>query len=288
MSDTPTSLPGPDKPAVELPSLAAPLPGQYKVRLDVFEGPLDLLLYLVRRQEVSIYDVSIEKITEQYLEYIDSMLRLDIEVAGEFMVMAASLIYIKSRELLPRDQQPPEDDAEEDDPRWELIRQLVEYKKFKEAAERLQVMETAKESLFSRQAGDPSVFFEEEIPTLAPASTVQLLKAFHRVLKKADLRGDQVREISDENFTVADKMQALLDLTEHGQSVPFTALFPAQAGRTEIVVTFLALLELIRLKQVVAEQAQVFGDIVIRGLLLPGLSNDNFSDDDPESADPEV
>jgi len=101
---------------------------EYKVKLDIFEGPLDLLLYLVKKDEVDIYDISIERITRQYLDYIEAFKMLDIELAGEFIVMAANLIYIKSRTLLPRDQQLPDVDAEEDDPRWELIRQLIEYK----------------------------------------------------------------------------------------------------------------------------------------------------------------
>ena len=106
----------------------------YKVKLEIFEGPLDLLLYLIKRDEIDIYDISLERITQQYLEYLQAFKELNIDVAGEFVVMAANLIYLKSRSLLPVDQQPPEEDAEEDDPRWDLIRQLIEYKKFKEAA----------------------------------------------------------------------------------------------------------------------------------------------------------
>src|SRR5207244_10462734 len=103
----------------------------YKVRLEIFEGPLDLLLYLIKRDEIDIYDISIERITGQYLEYLQAFKELNIDLAGEFVVMAANLIYLKSRSLLPRDQQPPEEDAAEEDPRWELIRQLIEYKNFK-------------------------------------------------------------------------------------------------------------------------------------------------------------
>ncbi len=109
----------------------------YKVKLEIFEGPLDLLLYLIKRDEIDIYDISIERITRQYLEYLQAFKELKIDIAGEFVVMAANLIYLKSRSLLPLDQQPPEEDAEEDDPRWDLIRQLIEYKKFKEAAAQL-------------------------------------------------------------------------------------------------------------------------------------------------------
>src|ERR1700719_642166 len=109
----------------------------YKVKLEVFEGPLDLLLYLIKRDEIDIYDISLERITKQYLEYLQAFKELNIDVAGEFVVMAANLIYWKSRSLLPVDQQPPEEDVEEDDPRWDLIRQLIEYKKFKEAGAQL-------------------------------------------------------------------------------------------------------------------------------------------------------
>ena len=109
----------------------------YKVRLEIFEGPLDLLLYLIKKDEIDIYDISIERITKQYLKYIDTFKLLNIDLASEFIVMAANLMYIKSRTLLPRSEQPPEEDTDEDDPRWELIRQLIEYKKFKDAASTL-------------------------------------------------------------------------------------------------------------------------------------------------------
>src|SRR5207247_9567220 len=108
-----------------------------KVKLEIFEGPLDLLLYLIKRDELDIYDISIERITRQYLEYLQAFKEMNIDVAGEFIVMASNLLYIKSRSLLPLDEQPPEDATEEDDPRWELIRQLIEYKKFTDAATQL-------------------------------------------------------------------------------------------------------------------------------------------------------
>src|SRR3954468_7711852 len=125
--------------------------GDYKVKLEIFEGPLDLLLFLIKRDEIDIYDISLERITRQYLEYLQAFKELNIDVAGEFVVMAANLIYLKSRSLLPAEQQPPEEDVEEDDPRWELIRQLIEYKKFKEAASQLQVRQLEQESMFVRQ-----------------------------------------------------------------------------------------------------------------------------------------
>src|SRR5918992_2561533 len=125
----------------------------YKVKLEIFEGPLDLLLYLIKRDEIDIYEISLERITRQYLEYLQSFKELNIDIAGEFVVMAANLIYLKSRGLLPADQQPPEEDAEEDDPRWDLIRQLIEYKKFKEAAAELHVRELQQERIFARDDG---------------------------------------------------------------------------------------------------------------------------------------
>src|SRR5215217_7609013 len=128
---------------------------EYKVKLEVFEGPLDLLLYLIKKDEVDIYDISIERITQQYLEFMDAFKSLDLEVAGEFVVMAANLIYIKSRSLLPVAVQPPEEETEEEDPRWELVRQLVEYKKFKDAAAHLQEREIWRERLFVRTPDKP-------------------------------------------------------------------------------------------------------------------------------------
>src|SRR3954447_20630134 len=125
----------------------------YKVKLDVFEGPLDLLLFLVKRDEIDIYEISLERITRQYLEYLQAFKELNIELAGEFVVMAANLLYWKSRSLLPVDQQPPEEDADEEDPRWELIRQLIEYKKFKEAAAQLHSRELEQERMFTREGG---------------------------------------------------------------------------------------------------------------------------------------
>src|SRR6266436_5092023 len=132
----------------------------YKVKLEVFEGPLDLLLYLIKQGEIDIYDISLERITRQYLEYLQAFKELNIELAGEFIVMAANLIYLKSSSLLPTSQQPPEEDAEEDDPRWDLIRQLIEYKKFKEAAAQLHLRELEQERIFAREGSALSLLQE--------------------------------------------------------------------------------------------------------------------------------
>src|SRR6267154_2477782 len=160
----------------------------YKVRLEVFEGPLDLLLYLIKQDEIDIYDVSLERITRQYLEYLQAFKELNIELAGEFIVMAANLIYLKSRSLLPIDQQPPEEDAEEDDPRWDLIRQLIEYKKFKEAAAELHLRELEQERIFTRDGG--SVAISDAPLPLHEVGIFQLIHAFQEVIKRVEARED--------------------------------------------------------------------------------------------------
>jgi segregation and condensation protein A len=229
----------------------------YKVKLEIFEGPLDLLLYLIKKDEIDIYDIPIEHITKQYLQYMDMFKILDLDVAGDFVVMAANLIYIKSRYLLPKDQQPPEETAEEDDPRWELVRQLIEYKKFKDAAEHLHLREIDQENLFSRVPDVPEQQAERPI---GEVSIFDLINAFNGVLKRLDKKED-LREIFAENFTVSDKIELIMKLTASGVPLKFSELFASVASRTEIVVTFLALLELIRLKQLRAIQREQFGEI---------------------------
>lgn len=237
----------------------------YKVTLEVFEGPLDLLLYLIKKEEVDIYDISIEQITTQYLEYLDSFRMLDLEIAGEFVVMAANLIYIKSRSLLPVNQQPPEEDAEEADPRWDLIRQLIEYKKFKDAAFHLHQRELRQEEMFPR-APDKPEFKEFDVFLKSEVGIFDLINAFQRVLKKLESKREDLREIFEENYTVSDKIDYLMRATQPGKPTLFSQLFASAASRTEIVVTFLALLELIRLKQLRITQEEPFAEIEIRRL----------------------
>jgi segregation and condensation protein A len=232
----------------------------YKVKLEIFEGPLDLLLYLVKRDEIDIYDISIERITRQYLEYLQAFKELKIDIAGEFVVMAANLIYLKSRSLLPLDQQPPEEDAEEDDPRWDLIRQLIEYKKFKEAAVELHDRALEQERIFIRDGGTAPVS-DGPLP-LHEVGIFQLIHAFQEVIKRAEARED-LAEIFAERFSVSDKIEKILERVGNGGSVRFSELFGQIASRVEIVVTFLALLELIRLNQVRALQRNMFDDIEI-------------------------
>jgi len=232
---------------------------EYKVKLEVFEGPLDLLLYLIKRDEVDIYDISLERITAQYLEFMEAFKTLDLEVAGEFVVMAANLIYLKSRSLLPVDVRPPDEEAEEDDPRWDLIRQLVEYKKFKEAAARLGEREALQSSLYGRMAEAEPV---AERP-LGEVSVFDLINAFNNVLKRVNKQED-LREIFEENFTVSDKIDLIMKMTASGVALAFSELFTDAVSRAEIVVTFLALLELVRIKQIRCVQDEVFGEIELR------------------------
>lgn len=233
----------------------------YKVKLEIFEGPLDLLLYLIKKDEIDIYDVSIGRITKQYLDYINTFKMLNIEVASEFIVMAANLMYIKSRELLPQTQQPPEEDADEEDPRWELIRQLVEYKKFKDAAMFLGTQEVKADEFFATTP---------ELPDLsAPAPEVigqvgifDLIRAFQKVLKRFENTTD-IREIVSDRYSVADKIEHLLEAIPMGGRVRFDSLFSSAASRVEVIVTFLAMLELMKLNHLMVEQEQMLGDIVV-------------------------
>ena len=233
----------------------------YKVRLDIFEGPLDLLLYLIKKEEIDIYDISIERITKQYLDYIKTFKLLNIDLASEFIVMAANLMYIKSRTLLPRNEQPPEDDTDEDDPRWELIRQLIEYKKFKDAANPLAHKARQQEDVFAH-VGEKPVTPDQNAAPLAEISIFDLIRAFQGVLKRFEEAHD-LGDIIDDRFTVSDKMDLLLDTISPGQSIPFKSLFASASTKSEVIVTFLALLELMKLNQFVVCQDKVLGEIEI-------------------------
>src|SRR5688572_19316322 len=173
----------------------------YRVKFEVFEGPLDLLLYLIKKDEVDIYDVNLTQLATQFIEYIDLMRMLDLEIAGEFLVMASTLMYIKSRELLPVDQQvTAEGEDEGEDPRWELIRQLVEYKKFKDAAAQLQTLEARQENVFPRLPVKPT-FDQDETQARPDVSIFDLLNAVNSVLKRINKRED-LRDIFEDKWTV--------------------------------------------------------------------------------------
>jgi segregation and condensation protein A len=234
----------------------------YKVDLEVFEGPLDLLLYLIRKDEVDIYDIPIERVTTQYMEYLGLMRMLDLNIAGEFIVMAATLMMIKSRMLLPVEEREdlPEED-EEADPRWELVRQLVEYKKFKDAATLLKDWEVSQENAFLHSGS--GVVIEPDEPGLAikDVNIFDLISAFNEVLKRAAV--EDLGEIFAEKFTVAEKIEAILHRVHGGESIMFFELFSSMSSRQEIVCTFLALLELIKIRQIDVVQKERFGDMMI-------------------------
>jgi len=249
--------------------LLAAMP-EYKVKFEVFEGPLDLLLYLIKKEEVDIYEVNLTRLATQFIEYIETMRLLDLEIAGEFLVMAATLMYIKSRELLPVDQQVQTDgEDDEEDPRWELIRQLVEYKKFKDAAAQLFVLEERQEAVFPRAPG--KIEFESEPPSRTEASIFDLINAVNSVLQRFNQRPEQ-RDIFEDKWSVSEKIESLLQILRDRVRVRFSELFAGVTSRSEVVVTFLALLELIRLKQLVAAQSEAFGEIEIRRSLAPVLA----------------
>ena len=231
----------------------------YKVKLEVFEGPLDLLLYLIKKEELNIYDIPISRVTDQYLEYLELMQLMDLDIAGEFLVMAATLMHIKSRMLLPPDQL--EQDEVEEDPRAELVRRLLEYKKFKEAASQLASMESQQKHLFPRVGSiEPE---QVEIPKdmLFDANLFDLITAFTKVLK--DIPKDVFHEVVKDEFTVSQKMHDILHMMVEKTSIFFLDLFRTAKNKREMITTFLALLELIKQKVVVIKQLQAFGDIEI-------------------------
>ena len=240
------------------------LMNEYRVQFDVFEGPLDLLLHLVKKQEVDIYQVNLTRIASEFVAYIDQMRELDLEIAGEFLVMAATLIYIKSRELLPADQKPDApsgDDDDEEDPRFELIRRLVEYKKFKDAAADLQSLEQRMDQVYGHRSA-PVVPDGPEPRRREAVSVFDLIQAVSVILKRFNER-DDVREIQADPHTVSEKMAALRILIEERGRFRFSELFAQARSRNEVVVTFLAMLELTRLRHLRVTQGEDFGEIEV-------------------------
>jgi len=233
----------------------------YKVKLEVFEGPLDLLLHLIKENEIDIYDIPIALITEQYLEYLELMKELNIEVAGEFLVMAATLIHIKSKMLLPPSEEEKEEEERLEDPRAELVQRLLEYKRFKDAAEALALREVEWRDVFSRQSLSPERFIGEGEPLLIDLNLFDLLSALRRVIEKVPDK--TIYEVTREELSLKDKISMLLDTLEDKESITFDELFSRDATKAEVIVTFLALLEVIRLRLVRVLQAEDFGVIRI-------------------------
>lgn len=230
----------------------------YKIKLELFEGPLDLLLYLVKKDHLDICDIPIAQVTDQYLQYMELMRLLDLNIAGEFLVMASTLIHIKSKMLLPPE--PKENEEEEEgDPRSELIKKLLEYQKFKEAAGLLRQKELIRQNIFTRNPGPAPVNSGEEV--YFEASLFDLLSAFSKALK--DIPRELFYEVIKDEFTVEEKIHDLLHVLLNESSLQLSHLFTKVKNQVEMVVTFLAVLELIRLKEIVIVQKDIFGEIQI-------------------------
>jgi len=231
----------------------------YKVKLEIFEGPLDLLLYFIKKDEINIYDIPISKITDQYLQYLEFMKLLDLNIAGEYLVMAATLMHIKSKLLLP----PEEREAEEEevkDPRQELVEKLLEYQKFKEAAAKLDIMEKGRKDIFKRQApGD--ILSKDTQVRYFEANIFDLISAFSKILK--EMPKETFHNIVKDEFTVEEKMHDIYHMLVARPKLMFTELFKDAKNKFEIVVTFLSILELIRLKEIKVYQKHMFDEIEI-------------------------
>jgi segregation and condensation protein A len=230
----------------------------YKIKLPLFEGPLDLLLYLVKKDHLNVYDIPIAKVTEQYIAYLELMQVLDLNVAGEFLVMAATLMEIKSKMLLPADEHSAQEEPE--DPRAQLVQQLLEYERFKEIAETLRQRETERRDVFRRPGLD-----EKEIAALPAeyfeASIFDLISAFSRAMQETPK--ELFYQVIKDEFTVEEKTRDILRSLLMEPSVRLLNLFSRSTGKLEMIVTFLAVLELIRLKEVRARQSAAFGEIEI-------------------------
>jgi segregation and condensation protein A len=229
-----------------------------RILLPVFEGPLDLLLYLIRREKVDIHDIPIAPITRQYMEYLDLMRELNLDVAGEFMVMAATLIHIKSKILVPVEPTEAEGDEPGEDPRAELVRRLLEFQRYKEAAGILHQQAQIRAATWIRP---DSVVprFDESGEEMLEAGLFDLVAAFKELLdrRKALL----AHEVEGEGKSIEERIEELLALIKEGESIEFLELFAAQETKADMILTFLALLELIRLRRVKVYQRGLFGPI---------------------------
>jgi segregation and condensation protein A len=232
----------------------------YKIRLEIFEGPLDLLLYLIKKDHLNIYDIPIAKVTQQYLECLNLMQVLDLNIAGEFLVIAAELMKIKSKMLLPAEEAAVAE-QEEEDPRADLVRRLLEYEKFKEIAEALRQRETDQQELFRRPKAGTQKEAPEAKEVYFEASIFDLLKAFSEALK--DIPKEVFYEVIKDEFTIEEKIHQLLHLLLIQPSVRISELFIKAKNKLEIIVTFMAILELIRVKEIVALQKDLFSEIEV-------------------------
>jgi segregation and condensation protein A len=232
------------------------------VKLAVYDGPLDLLIDLIKKNEMNVYDIPVAEITRQYLDYLKVMKQLDLEVAGEFIVMAATLIYIKSKMLLPTDRD--EEDGEGEDPRAELVRKLLEYQAFKEAAKELGLLQTERGKVFTRQITD--YYLGEMDPEDAGVDTFSanffdLIVAFQNVLAKKEPKGEH--EVFEEVISIEEKMMQIQSYLAEKKRISFNEFFSERWTRNELIATFLAVLEIVRTRFAWVRQEKQFGEIVI-------------------------
>ncbi len=227
----------------------------------MFEGPLDLLLYLVKKDHLNIYDIPIAKVTQQYLEYINLMQLLDVNIVGEFLVMAATLMQIKSKMLLPAEELAAEPD--EEDPRAELVKRLLEYEKFKQIAENLKQREISQQEVFKRPKSEAPADTASDKPEekYFEASIFDLISAFSRALK--DIPREVFYEVIKDQYTVEQKVHDILHMLLVDSQIKLSALFAKTKSKMEIIVIFLAILELAKMKEIVARQDMAFEDIII-------------------------
>ena len=228
----------------------------YEVKLPAFTGPLDLLLHLIRVNEMDIFNIPIVVITRQYQDYLELMLQLDLEIAGEFVLMAATLMHIKSKMLLPRETDAGTEEAE--DPRAELTRQLVEYQRIKQGAENLQALESVRSVVYNR---GERTFEEFEGEQLLVVDMYTLLGAMKKVLDRLEARSRF--EVRGEDYSVADKAEWLTALLAEGRSLSFFDLVEPMRARGEVIATFLAILELVRQRTLLILQRALFDDILL-------------------------
>jgi segregation and condensation protein A len=242
----------------------------YQIKLEIFEGPMDLLLHLIKKHELDIYSIPIALITQQYLEYIELMKSLDMEIAGEFLVMASTLTHIKSRMLLPPAENP---EADEDgvDPRAELIRRLLEYKSFKDAAGSLSEKEETWSQVYARQAEAAPEVPKDDDPLLFDFHLFDLLAALKDVMARVP---DANFEITPETVSITEKISQILARLETIDSVLFADLFENTTSRIQVIGTFLALLELIKTRVVKAFQIEQFGAIRIMKAVMENQDRD--------------
>jgi segregation and condensation protein A len=248
------------------------------VRTEAFEGPLDLLLHLIRKNELDIYNIPIAEITRQYLDYLDLMRELNLDIAGDFLVMASTLIQIKSQMLLPHLADPEEEETGED-PRAELVRRLLEFQKYREASQELGACQLLERDVFARKfpAAELLQFPDEDAPL--EIELFDLVDAFRRILAKAPK--ESFHEVGSENISIADRIADIVDFIQGKELVTFEDLFLGNFTREFIVATFLAILELCRLKMIRLSQVESYGPIWVRGIVLdPGQQSAQEDTDD--------